>query len=45
MSDIFERFAPFIQDFIYKNNWQELRAVQVEAARVIFDTDNNLLLT
>ncbi len=45
MSDIFERYAPFIQDFIYKNNWEELRAVQVEAARVIFDTDNNLLLT
>ncbi len=45
MSDIFERYAPFIQDFIYKNNWKELRPVQIEAARVIFDTDNNLLLT
>lgn len=45
MSNVFERYAPFIQDFIYKNNWEELRAVQVEAARVIFDTDNNLLLT
>ncbi len=45
MSNIFERYAPFIQDFIYKNNWEELRPVQIEAARVIFDTDNNLLLT
>ena len=44
MSNYFERFAPFIQDFIYKNDWKELRDVQVEAARVIFDTDNNLLL-
>ena len=45
MSGIFERYAPFIQDFIYKNNWTELRPVQTEAARVIFDTENNLLLT
>ena len=45
MSNIFERYAPFIQEFIYKNNWEELREVQLEAARVIFDTDNNLLLT
>lgn len=45
MSNIFERYAPFIQEFIYRNNWEELRPVQVEAARVIFDTDNNLLLT
>ena len=45
MSDIFERYAPFIREFIYKNNWEELRAVQVEAARVIFETENNLLLT
>ncbi len=45
MSNIFERYAPFIQDFIYRNNWEELRPVQLEAARVIFDTDNNLLLT
>ena len=45
MSGIFERYAPFIQDFIHKNNWEELRPVQIEAARVIFDTENNLLLT
>lgn len=45
MSNIFERYAPFIQDFIYRNNWEELRPVQIEAARVIFDADNNLLLT
>lgn len=45
MGNVFERYAPFIQDFIYRNKWEELRAVQTEAARVIFDTDNNLLLT
>ena len=41
---IFYRLAPFIQDFIYRNKWEELREIQVEAARVVFDTDDNLLL-
>ncbi|MHB0876624.1 MAG: DEAD/DEAH box helicase [Anaerolineae bacterium] len=40
----FYRLAPFIQEFIYAQNWTELRAVQVEACRVIFDTDAHLLL-
>lgn len=43
--EIFYRFAPFIQDFIYESGWQDLRAVQLAAARVIFDTDKNLLIT
>lgn len=45
MSNIFYRFSPFIQDYIYRNGWQQLRGVQTEAARVIFDTDHNLLLS
>lgn len=45
MSDIFGKFAPFIQDYIYKNGWENLREVQTEAAKVLFDTENNLLLT
>ena len=40
----FERLAPFIQEFIYRHNWTELRHVQVEACRVIFHTDAHLLL-
>ena len=44
MSDIFSEYAPFIQDFIYKNNWESLRAVQVAAGDVIFHSDDNLLL-
>ncbi|MBQ6065993.1 MAG: DEAD/DEAH box helicase [Clostridia bacterium] len=44
MTDIFSEYAPFIQDFIYKNNWESLRAVQVAAGDVIFHTDDNLLL-
>ena len=42
--DIFTRFAPFVQDFIYRNNWQSLRAIQAAAADAIFNTDDNLLL-
>ena len=44
-NEIFYRFSPFIQDFIYRNDWQNLRAVQTAAARVIFETDKNLLIT
>lgn len=43
--DAFDRFAPFIQDFIYDHDWQSLRAVQVAAADAIFNTDENVLLT
>ncbi len=42
--DIFSRYAPFIQDFIYRNNWESLRAVQVAAADAVFNTDKNVLL-
>ncbi len=44
MSDSFYRLAPFIQEYIYTHGWSELRPVQVEACRVIFDTDTHLLL-
>ena len=43
--NVFYRFAPFIRDHIYKNRWEELREIQVAAAKVIFDTGDNLLLT
>ncbi len=45
MSDIFGRFAPFLQDYIYRSGWETLREVQVRAAEVLFDSDNSLLLT
>ena len=44
MTDPFYRLAPFIQEYIYTRGWTELRAVQVEACRVIFETDAHLLL-
>lgn len=43
--DAFSRLAPFIQDFIYQNKWEELRGNQVAACEVIFDTADNLLLS
>jgi len=43
--DAFSRLAPFIQDFIYQNKWEELRGIQVAACEVIFDSDDNLLLS
>jgi ATP-dependent Lhr-like helicase len=43
--DVFSRLAPYIQDYIYRNKWTELREVQVAACDVVFNTDNNLLLS
>jgi len=43
--EVFDRLAPFIQDFIYQNKWEELRGNQVAACEVIFDSDENLLLS
>lgn len=43
--DVFQRLAPFIQDYIYQNKWEELRGIQVAACEVIFDSDDNLLLS
>lgn len=40
----FERYAPFIQDFIYEHEWENLRAIQVAAADALFNTDDNVLL-
>ncbi|WP_438347917.1 DEAD/DEAH box helicase [Paenibacillus sp. FA6] len=40
----FYRLAPFIQEFIYRKRWDELREAQVEACRVLFDTPHHLLI-
>ena len=42
---IFERFPDFIREYIYSHSWESLRAVQVAAAKSIFYSDNNMLLT
>ena len=43
--NIFDRYAPFVQDYIYRNNWESLRAIQVAAGNAIFNTDEHVLLT
>ncbi|MCR4646060.1 MAG: DEAD/DEAH box helicase [Oscillospiraceae bacterium] len=43
--NVFDRYAPFIQDFIYRNGWESLRAIQAAAGDAIFNTDLNVLLT
>lgn len=43
--NIFDRYSPFIQDFIFKNGWENLRAIQVAAADAIFNSDDNVLLS
>ena len=42
---IFEQFPSFIREFIYAHGWENLRQVQMEAAKTILNTDHHLLLT
>ncbi len=39
------RLAPFIQEYIFNHGWNDLRPIQVEACKVIFDTDAHLLVS
>lgn len=40
----FDRLAPFIQEYIYNQGWQQLRDVQIAACRVMFETNAHLLI-
>lgn len=40
----FERYAPFIQEYIYRKKWTDLREVQVEACEAIMDTDHHVII-
>lgn len=42
---VFDRYAPFIQDFIYDHEWESLRGIQVAAGEAIFNTKDHVLLT
>ena len=42
---VFERFPEFIRRYIYSNEWESLRDIQLFAAQTLFFTQNNLLLT
>lgn len=41
----FYRLAPFIQEYIYRQHWEQLRPVQVQAISSILDTPNHILIT
>jgi ATP-dependent Lhr-like helicase len=43
--DYFSQLAPYIQNYIYRNNWQELTDIQNKAIPAILDTQNNILLS
>ena len=42
---VFDRYAPFIQDFIYDHEWESLCGIQVAAGEAIFNTEDHVLLT
>ncbi len=41
---VYNSFSPFIRDYIYQSEWDSIREVQIEAANVIFSTQDNLLI-
>ena len=43
-ADVFESYSPFIREFIYSRGWDKLHEVQITAADIIFNTDDNLLI-
>ena len=43
--NVFDRYAPFIQDYIYSSGWKALRSVQDAAGESIFSTQDNVLIT
>ena len=42
---IFAQFPEFIREYIYSHSWENLRDIQIAAAKTIFTTNKNLLLT
>ncbi len=42
---IFMRFPPYIQEYIYSHGWSSLREIQIEAAKAILESEDNLLLS
>ncbi|SHK47594.1 DEAD/DEAH box helicase [Desulforamulus aeronauticus] len=40
----FERYAPFIREYIYRKQWTYLHEVQVESCEAILDTDHHVII-
>jgi len=45
MINPFYRLAPYIQEYIYRAGWGELRGVQVKAIDAVLDTNDHILIT
>jgi len=43
--NVFSRYSPLIQHYIYENGWTSLRGIQAAAGDAIFNTDANVLLS
>lgn len=41
---VFDKYSPFIREYIYSHGWDSLSPVQVAAADILFSLDCNLLL-
>lgn len=45
IENTFERLASFVQEFVYRQGWKELRALQAQAIDAIFDTNTDIIIT
>ncbi|MBQ7670651.1 MAG: DEAD/DEAH box helicase [Clostridia bacterium] len=43
--NVFDRYAEPVKEFIYRNGWESLRAIQVAAGDALFNTESNVLLS
>lgn len=41
----FQRLAPFVQEFVYRQSWAELRPLQVLSIEAVFDSNDDILIT
>ena len=42
---VFEKFPPFVREYIYAHSWDRLRGIQLAAAHTLLESDHHLLLT
>lgn len=45
MTDFLERMPPFLRERIHEEGWREWRGVQEDSFRVLFDSDDHLLIS
>lgn len=45
MTDFLERMPPFLRERIHAEGWTSWRGVQEDSFRVLFDTDDHLLIS